>query len=92
MRCRASYIPTAFTWRLKRAGNAGDASDFNGGVASVDPHFFVEPTFINAGDYQILLSDGIGNAIASGVPEPTAWTLLLLGVGVIGADRAHGAS
>jgi hypothetical protein len=71
---------------VEAGGARGDASDFNGGVASVDPHFFVEPTFIDAGDYQILLSDGIGNAIPSAVPEPTAWALLLLGVGAIGAS------
>jgi hypothetical protein len=66
-------------------GGRGNASDFNGGMSSVDPFFFVQPTFLNAGDYQILLSPGIGNAITGGVPEPAAWTMLLLGVGAIGA-------
>ena len=70
---------------VESGGGRGNASDFNGGMSSVDPFFFVQPNFGAPGEYQILLSPGIGNAIPGGVPEPAAWTLLLLGVGAIGA-------
>jgi hypothetical protein len=47
--------------------------------ASADPFFFVDPTFADAKDYSIVLSDGIGNGIASGVPEPSTWAMMILG-------------
>jgi hypothetical protein len=67
-------------------GGRGGTSDFDGGTVSVDPRIYVDPSFPNASDYQILLSDGIGNGIPSttGVPEPATWAMVLFGIGVVG--------
>ena len=46
--------------------------------AFADPFIFVDPTFPGADQYSIVLSEGVGNGIASTVPEPG--TLLPLGV------------
>jgi hypothetical protein len=57
-----------------------DASGLAGGhsLASVDPYFFVDPTFPGAADYTILTSPGIDN-LPTAVPEPSAWALMLVG-------------
>jgi PEP-CTERM motif len=34
--------------------------------------------------YTITLSDGFGNGIAGGVPEPSTWAMMLLGFGGVG--------
>jgi hypothetical protein len=50
--------------------------------ASVDPGIFVDPNFIDASLYSIELSPGVGNGLpgtASAVPEPAAWSMLLIG-------------
>jgi hypothetical protein len=54
--------------------------------ASADPFIFVEPTDPNAGLSSVRVSDGIANAVApsSGVPEPSTWTMLLLGFAGLG--------
>jgi PEP-CTERM motif len=62
------------------AGGALGAS-FNGGMVSADPHLFVDPAFLNASEYSIVLSPGVGNAVPT-IPEPATW--LLMGVGLVG--------
>lgn len=53
---------------------------------SIDPTITIDGSVSNPGAYQIALSDGIGNPAApTSVPEPAAWTLLLLGFGGLGA-------
>ncbi|THD50568.1 MAG: PEP-CTERM sorting domain-containing protein [Phenylobacterium sp.] len=54
-------------------------------VASADPFIGVDPIGLNPDIYSIQLSDGISNALPGGVPEPGAWTLMLLGFGGLGA-------
>jgi hypothetical protein len=44
--------------------NSLDASAF------ADPLIFVDPGFAGAGNYSIVLTSGVGNGIASSVPEP----------------------
>jgi hypothetical protein len=57
--------------------------------ASVDPAIFVDPNFVDASLYSIGLSPGVGNGLpgtASPVPEPAAWSMLLIGfAGLAGA-------
>jgi hypothetical protein len=59
---------------IEAGGARGSASDFDGGTASVDPYIYVDPTFLNAGDYSIEVSPNIGN-----VPVPLPATAWLLG-------------
>lgn len=54
--------------------NSLDASAF------ADPLIFVDPTFLGAGQYSIVLTDGVGNGIASTVPEPAAGWLAAAGL------------
>ena len=65
------------------------ASSTSGGSASasIDPFIFVDPSFANAGDYTITVSDGVANV--SPVPEPSAWALSLAAVGGLGAVRSR---
>jgi hypothetical protein len=77
---------------IEVGGGLGTAADVDGGTASVDPFIYVAPTFPDAGDYTVLLSDGIGNGVGTptGVPEPAAWAMMVLGVGLVGARRRIG--
>ena len=50
--------------------------------ASIDPAIFVDPNFIDTSLYSVELSPGVGNGLpgtASPVPEPAAWSMLLMG-------------
>ena len=51
------------------------------GEALIDPVFSLDKSFPDASQYSIVLSPGIGN---SAVPEPSAWTMLLLGAAALG--------
>lgn len=55
--------------------------------ASVDPTFSIAAGVPDAGAYQIILSDGVGNSAPS-VPEPSTWLLTLLGLGCLIGVRA----
>jgi hypothetical protein len=52
--------------------------------AELDPIIFVDPTFADASEYSIQVSSGIGNLAPEAVPEPTAWALMILGLGLAG--------
>ncbi len=49
--------------------------------ALIDPQFSIDKSFPNANLYSIVTSAGIGNG---GVPEPSAWAMLLLGFATLG--------
>jgi hypothetical protein len=53
-----------------------------GSLAGAD----VDPAFIAPPGYSVVLSPGVGNPIL-GVPEPSTWTLLLVGFVGVGAAR-----
>jgi hypothetical protein len=61
---------------------------FFSGTASAfaDPHIFVDPSFVGAGNYSIVVSPNVGNGLSS-VPEPA--TLALLGVCLLGLPIAR---
>ena len=55
-------------------------------AASIDPFIFVDPNFANASDYRITVLDGVANSPpVSAVPEPDDASLLLAGLGLMGA-------
>jgi hypothetical protein len=62
-------------------------NSFNGGMASADPYLFVDPSFLNAGEYSIEVSSNIGNVPEGGVPEPATWAMLLIGSAALLALR-----
>jgi hypothetical protein len=67
-------------------GALGNASDFDGGTSTVDPYFYVDPSFPNAAAYTVTLSPGVGNGVpGAGTPEPATWALTLLGLAGLGA-------
>lgn len=53
--------------------------------AFIDPVFSIDPSFLNADQYSILTSPGIGNGADIGVPEPSTWVMMLLGFAGMGA-------
>ena len=57
----------------------------NGGW--IDPMITIDPNFADAGHFHLVFSDGISNGtgLAPGVPEPSAWALMIAGFGVAGA-------
>jgi hypothetical protein len=50
----------------------------------LDPIFSIDPNFLGANDYTIETSSGIGNSNISAVPEPSTWTMMILGFAGIG--------
>jgi hypothetical protein len=59
------------------------------GIEAIDYSAFVDPQFIVGGDdpsaYSLEFSDGIGKGpISGGVPEPSTWAMMLLGVAGLG--------
>lgn len=59
--------------------------------ASVDPTFSVASGVPDAGSYQFIFSEGIGNS-APAVPEPSTWGLMIAGLGCLIALRRRRAS
>jgi hypothetical protein len=53
----------------------GTASFF----ANVDPTFAIDPTFADAAEHSVVLSAGAGNSLTSAVPEPSTWSMVILG-------------
>jgi len=67
-----------------------NSGDYNGGnyghfaSAFADPYFYIDPSFVNASKYNIVLSNGIANSPVSGIPEPSTWGMMLLGFAGLG--------
>jgi PEP-CTERM motif len=58
---------------------SGPSSSGESVYATLDPTFSITDP-----QYSIALSDGFGNGIAGGVPEPSTWAMMLLGFAGIG--------
>ena len=54
--------------------------------AFADPQFSIDPSFANAGDYSLVLSSGIGNALTA-APEPATITAAGLALAALIARR-----
>lgn len=52
-------------------------------TAFLDPYLFLDPSLVALG-YSIITSPGIGNSLASDVPEPSTWAMMILGFAGIG--------
>lgn len=52
--------------------------------ANLDPIIFVDPRFAQASQYSVQVSSGIGNPAPDAAPEPSAWALIILGLGLAG--------
>ena len=55
------------------------------GAASIDPYFWIDPSFEYASDFQLVFSPGIGND--SAVPEASSWAMILSGFAGLSAAR-----
>jgi hypothetical protein len=63
-----------------------------GASATLDPYFYIDPSFANASEYSILTSSEIGNSPLSTTPLPsTLWMLLptLIGISLLGYRRPN---
>lgn len=54
--------------------------------ALADPHIVVDPNFVGAGSYSILLSENVGNSLRT-IPEPSSFALV--GVGLLALAGAR---
>jgi hypothetical protein len=71
-----------------------DSIDFNylgialpySGAVEIDPTLVIDPAFLSDHPgYSLEFSASIGDTPPSGVPEPAAWALMLIGIGAAGA-------
>ena len=59
-----------------------------GGTADafIDPIFSIDPGFsATHPGYSLVFSQGVGNGVAGGVPDPASWTLMVGGFGIVGS-------
>jgi len=66
------------TLSLIASSSTGDSLNFESASASADPLIFVDPSSPNVSQYSIVVSPGVGNALAV-VPEPRTVVLVALG-------------
>ena len=66
---------TLFAYSVAYAGNTANAS--------IDPTISLAAGFAGANQYTIALSSGVGNPVV-GVPEPSSYAMLIVGLGIIG--------
>ena len=67
-----------------QASVVGNSLHSESASASADPFIFVDPAFPTANLYSIVVSPGVGNAIASTVAEPGGiWPMVAVGFAVI---------
>jgi PEP-CTERM motif len=64
------------TLQLEIEAQSGDSPFAEFANASADPFIFVDPSFANAETFSIAVSPGVGNGLASPVPEPGTFGLI----------------
>jgi hypothetical protein len=76
--------------------SVGAGTNIPGSISAwADPHIYIDPTFAGADQFTLLISDGVGNSIASPVPGPTvgagasSFVLAALFLGWFVRRRAH---
>lgn len=68
------------------SGLVVDVAGSGSADAFIDPVFTIDPGFAASHPgYSLVFSQGVGNSVAGGVPEPAAWGLMLAGFGGVGA-------
>lgn len=65
------------------SGNGATTKVLMTGFAEIDPIISIDPSFAGAGNYQILLSNGIGNSADVATPEPATFALVGLALGAV---------
>ena len=84
-------IDDQFTFRTNTYYNVSlrawvETNIYAGGVADLSA--FVDPIFTiaspNADQYQLFFSSGVTNDVASAVPEPSTWAMMILGFAGLG--------
>jgi len=69
--------------QITNEGGAASASAYIDPTIMIDPIFaLTDANYLN--DFTLSLSDGMGNGLSGGVPEPATWGLMLLGFGAMG--------
>jgi hypothetical protein len=68
---------------LLSASAAAGLTTSGSASATIDPLFFIDPNFVNAGQYSIEISSGIGNS-PNATPLPSTWLMLLGGLAGLG--------
>ncbi|HEV8043384.1 MAG TPA: hypothetical protein VGP62_31185 [Bryobacteraceae bacterium] len=69
-------------------GTSVSAIEGGTGRATVDPHIFIDPTFADAANYQLIESPGIGNDLVSAsTPEPGSFMLALVALAAVAILR-----
>ena len=70
---------------INAAVSAGYLPAEQTGSALVDPFIHIDHSFADYASYSVEVSPGVGNApIVAGVPEPTMWAMMMLGLGAAG--------
>jgi hypothetical protein len=84
-------IPNTIYYVGESASAIAQAFDSASASASVDPFIHIDSSFAGAGNYQLLLSDGIANnpigTTGSSVPEPSSLPLAGLALGALALLR-----
>jgi hypothetical protein len=78
---------TQYQVRVSAGANVSKTGDGGAAHAFADPQFSLDPSFANANDFSLAISNGIGNELASSAPEPATFVGAGLALAVFIARR-----